>query len=155
MAAKNLTPFLLDAATVTARDAQYTGTPLTDVVGAGTYADPYLGGNRAGSNAPGVGINTGNVNPKLEDWTVLDQKGVARIPQNSQHIGGSGLGAGDQTNEPVRFIQGTDVNDTANFVVTDTAAVADAVMDTVSGAVNKTGATVAVGDRVWGPVPVA
>ena len=153
--AQNLPTVELDAAAVTARNAEYTGTPLTDDDGGATYADPYLGMNRAGSNAPGIGINSGNVNPKLDDWTVLDQAEAARSPQDSQHIGGSGLGAGDATSEPIRFVQGTDFNDTANFSVADAAAVADAAYDTVTGALNKTGKTVAIGDRIWGPIPVA
>jgi hypothetical protein len=153
--AQNLPTFELDAAAVTARNAEYTGTPFTDDDGGATYADPYLGMNRAGSNAPGIGINSGNVNPKLEDWTILDQAEAARSPQASQHIGGNGLGAGDDSTEPVRFVQGTDFNDTASFSVADAAAVADAAYDTVTGALNKTGKTVAIGDRIWGPIPVA
>jgi hypothetical protein len=153
--AKNLTSFFQDAVTTTARNAEYTGTPLTDPPGDGTFADPYLGCNRAGSNAPGIGINTGAVDPKLEDWTVADQAAAARTPQNSQHIGGDGLGAGSTDTEPVRFVQGADVNDTASFSVADTAAVADAIYDTGTGALNKTGATVAIGDRIWGPIPTA
>lgn len=153
--AKNMTTFFQDAATTTARNAEYPGTPLTDPPGDGTFADPYLGCNRAGSNAPGIGVNTGAVDPKLPDWTVLDQAGAARSPQDSQHLGGDGLGAGSTDNEPVRFIQGADVNDTASFSVADTAAVADAIYDIATGALNKTGATVAIGDRIWGPIPVA
>ena len=157
--AKNIPTFELDAAAVTARNAEYTGTPLTDTTGDGTTANPYLGGNRAGSNAPGIGICTGFVYvPNGGDtrlgWTQLDQAGAARIPQDSQHIGGNGLGAGDDSVEPIRLIQGADVNDTANFVVADTIAAPDAVCDSVSGAVNKTSETTAVGDLLWAPVPV-
>lgn len=153
--AKNIPTFLLDAAAVTARDAEYTGTPLTDVVGDGSYADPYLGMNRGGSNAPGIGIATGYVDPKVSDWTTLDQAEAARSPQDSQHIGGSGLGDGDATVEPIRAIQVADVNDTMSFSVADAAAVDGAEYDTVTGALNHTGTTVSIGDRIWGPIPVA
>jgi hypothetical protein len=154
MMARNFNTFFQDAVTTTARDAEYPGTPLTDPPGDGTYADPYLGCNRAGSNAPGIGINTGFVDPKLDDWTVLDQAGDARSPQNSQHIGGDGLGAGNQAVEPIRTVNGADVNNTMSFSVADTAAVADAIYDTATGALNRTGATVAIGDRIWGDIPV-
>jgi len=56
---------------------------------------------------------------------------------------------------PITMTEGADINDTANFVITDTAAADGAVMDTVSGAINDTGETVGVGDLVWGKVPVA
>lgn len=162
-ATPNLPTFELDAAAVTARNAEYSGTPFTDTDGDGTTVNPYLGCNRAGSCAPGIGINTGAVlvpnggAARPDDFTELDQAGAARIPQDSQHIGGSGLGSGDQSNEPIRVIDdiGTDFNDTVALVVADTAAAAGAEMDTVSGAVNQTGAAVAVGDLVWGNIPVA
>ena len=145
MAVLNLATYLLNAATVAARNAEITGTPFSSE-----------GMNLGGSNAPGIGINTGDINPKLSDWTTLDQAAAARDPQDSQHIGGDALGDGDQTSEPVRCIQGADVNDTLGFSVADTAAVADAVYDVGgTGAVNKTGETVAICDRIWGPIPVA
>lgn len=156
--AKNFNTFCLNATAVAARDAEYTGTPLTDDPGDGSYSDPYLGGNRAGSCAPGIGINTGNVDPKLEDWSILDQHEAARSPQDSQHIGGSGLGAGTvglTTETPIATVVAADVNDTLSFSVADAAAAPDAAYDTVTGAINKTGKTVAIGDRIWGPIPVA
>ena len=118
--------YFLDATAVAARDAEYTGTPCTDVVGAGSYADPYLGCNRAGSNAPGIGINaaaaglsSGAVNEN--EWTVLDQHNAARNPQDGAHIGNTGLGAGTAGpgDVPINIILGTDVNNTC--VLTDLA----------------------------------
>lgn len=158
------------------------GTPFVDIPGDGSY-NSYLGCNRAGSCAPGIGINTGDVlltaaqigagQTREESWTELDQDGDARIPQDSQHIGGTGFvdrsttswpssgGNEGKGTEPVTHViqpasvPGTvDVNDTANLVITDTAAADGAVMDTSSGAVNQTGSTVGVGDLVWGNVPV-
>ena len=112
--------FTLNATAVAARDAEYTGTPLTDPTGDGTYTDPYLGCNRAGSNAPGVGIATANGQCKLSDWTILDQHEAARTPQDSQHLGGSGLGAGTEgltTETPINAILAADINDTFALTV--------------------------------------
>jgi hypothetical protein len=155
----SLPTYLLDSAAVAARNAEYAGTPFTDTTGDGTTGAPALGCNRAGACAPGIGINTGDVDPKVSDWTTLDQAGAARAPQDSQHIGGSGLGAGDATVEPVRADetaqQVVDINDTVAFVVADTQAADGAVMDSVTGAVNQTGKQVEIGQRAWGTIPVA
>lgn len=159
--AKNIPTVLLSAAAVAARDGEYTGTPLTDVVGDGSY-NTYLGCNRAGSCASGIGINTGNVDPKVEDWSTLDQAEAARSPQQSSHIAQVNDTCPIATGTPavpadvdINAIQGTDVNDQVSFSVADQIAVADAIYDSATGALNKTGATTAVGDRIWGPVPVA
>ncbi|GAG03523.1 unnamed protein product, partial [marine sediment metagenome] len=129
-----------------------------------------------GSCAPGIGINTGNLlltaaqiaagEVRWADWTELDQFEAARIPQDTQHIGGI-EDAEDVTasprftpgDHPANLIQGQhggvpDFNDTANLVITDAAVADGGVMDTVSGAINKTGVTTAIGDLIWGPVPV-
>ena len=110
--------FFLDGAAVTARNAEYTGDPLSDTTGDGTTANPYLGGNRAGSCAPGIGIATANGQCKLDDWTILDQAGAARDPQDSSHIGKTGLGAGEAGagDVPINAIAGADVNDTVKLV---------------------------------------
>lgn len=152
--APNYASFYLSTPALISRNAEYAGgSPLTDTLGGGTYDDPYLGCNRAGSNAPGIGIATGLVNPKLSDWALLDQFGAAREPQNSQHIGGSGLGAGDDSSEAVKFIHGTDVNDQGYYVVADTAAFDGAVADSTTGTLNATGKRIAIGDILWGPNP--
>jgi hypothetical protein len=176
MTARNLPTNCASAAAITARDAEYPGTPFTDVPGDGTYADPYLGMNRAGSNAPGIGICTGITyqtaaeiaanGPIYTGWTEDDQAGNPRIPQDSQTISGIVAAAPEYEGVPyptpaqgsavpVTVTTGADINNTANFVITDTAAADGAVMDTVSGAINNTGATVGIGDLVWGQVPVA
>ena len=82
---------------------------------------------------------------KLEDWTVNDQAGNARTPQASSHIGGAG--------DPVRAVQGADVNDTLSFIEATIAAADGANMG--GGVINRTGSTVAIGDRVWGTNTVA
>jgi hypothetical protein len=159
--AKNIPSFQLNQTSVTARNAEYAGTPLTDTVGDGTTANPYLGCNAAGSCAPGIGINTGEIfafngeAARPETWTELDQAGAGRTPQDSQHIGGDGLGDGDATVNPLTYVQGADINNTANFVECDAAVAPDGICDTVTGAVNKSSQTTAVGDLIWGVVPVA
>jgi hypothetical protein len=160
---QNLPTFNLNAASVTARNAEYAGTPFSDADGDGSY-NSYLGMNRGGSNAPGIGINTGNIeyfdgDAELpEKWTVLDQAGAGRTPQDSQHIGGDGLGAGDATVNPINVIldpNGTpDFNEEAEFVVCDAVAATGVICDTVTGAVNRALQTTAIGDVVWGVTPV-
>lgn len=146
------------AAAITARNAEYTGTPFTDVPGDGTYADPYLGMNRAGGSNPGIGIDTGDVDNKLDDWTVLDQAGAARTPQDSGLIGhiNAATDPADPNNftpaqVPITVTEGADINDTVSFI----AAVVQAAPGAGMGAggadpLNRTGATVEIGQRVWG-----
>lgn len=158
--ATNRPTFLLSAAAETARNAEYTGTPFTDT-GAGTAADPFLGCNKAGSNAPGIGINTGNIDPKLQDWSVLDQAGDARTPQNSEHIAGVNVAitpGTPPTSTPVPIhdaVDPADVNNTMNYLAATQQAADGAIFDVTTGAVNHTGVTVEIGDRLWGVVPVA
>jgi hypothetical protein len=76
--------YFIDAAAQAARALE---TPLAS----------FLNGmNLGGSNAPGIGINMleGAVVGTPEQFTLLDQRGLPRAAQISQHIGGSGLGDG-------------------------------------------------------------
>jgi hypothetical protein len=139
----NLPSYSLNATSVTARQGE---TPNADWDG---------GLNRGGGNNMGVGINTGDVNPKAQDWSLNDQNGAARDPQNSQHIGGSGLDDGDQVTNAVRAIQSGDVNDTLAFVTANQTAEDGEVADTVTGTVNRTGKQVTAGQNLWGTIPVA
>ena len=157
--AQNLITYQLNATSVTARNAEYTGTPLSDVDGDGSY-NSYLGCNRAGSNAPGIGICTNQIDPKLEDWSVLDQSAAARAPQDSQHIGGDGLGAGDASVNPLNAV--IDPNGTPDF--NDTLSYIEAVVQAAPGAgfgtagadpVNRSDRTVEIGERLWGTNTVA
>ena len=163
----NVSTYQLDAATTAALNALYPGDPFDDVDGDGSY-NTYLGCNRAGSNAPGIGINSGNLYPlgvgvgNQESWSLEDQFEAGRTPQDSEHIGGDGLGAGEEFPagvNPINMIidqDGTpDFNNTANFVVADTVAAPGVECDTVTGAVNRTAVTTAVGDILWADVPVA
>lgn len=143
----NLPTYGRNEAAVTAREAQV---PLADF-------DEGL--NLGASNAPGVGICTQVPNPKLSDWTVLDQTETARDPQGTQHIGGLGIEDGNEgvyyDIQAADYEGGPDLNDTVHFLVADQQAVTDAVYHIASGAVNRGTETVEIGDRVWGTVPVA
>lgn len=139
----NLPTYGRDEVTVTALEAL---TPLADFDG---------GLNLGASNAPGIGICTDVVNPKLTDWSVLDQFENARDPQDSQHLGGDGLGAGLPTTAPIQGVLGADINDTVSFLVADQQAAPGVIFHIASGAVNRGTTTVEIGQRVWGLVPVA
>jgi len=163
----NLATYTLSAIAVATRNGQYAGTPFTDKEGSNTYANPVLGCNKAGSNACGIGINTGDVDPTLENWSVLGSRlngYAARTQQYSQPIGGTGLGGtypssgGEEGNfalTSIQLIRATDINDHVGYVVATVAAVDGAVADVASGIINATGATIAIGDRLWGPIAVA
>ncbi len=142
--ATNLPTYLLNANSVSARSAQV---PNADFSG---------GMNKGGSNAPGIGINTGNIDPKLDNWSVLDQAGDIRNPQDSQHIGGDGLTDGGQAKSAINVIQGADVNDSVSFIVAVVQAAPGAGFG-VAGAdpINRTGATIEIGDRAWGTNTIA
>jgi hypothetical protein len=68
----------IDDAAVTAREAEV------------PEANFNNGMNLGGSNACGIGINMneGAIVGSREQFTLLDQLGLARVPQISQHIGG-------------------------------------------------------------------
>lgn len=59
-------------------------------------ADFENGMNPGASCAPGIGINMGEgaVVGTPEQFTLLDQAGAVREPQDSSYIGGTGLGDG-------------------------------------------------------------
>ena len=82
MANPNAPTFFQDNTAKAVREAE---TPAAD------FDD---GMNYGGSNAPGIGIGTQEGGVQPPQWTLLDQDSDARVPQNSQHIGGSGLGDG-------------------------------------------------------------
>ncbi len=147
----NLPTYELNATEVAVRVAE--DWPLEDAV-------DFTGGmNLSGSCAPGIGINTGNIDPKLEDWSILDQAAAARAPQDSQHIGGDGSPAGLEGlagNAPINPVQGADINDTLSYIT----ALAQAAPGVGFGAVNadpknRTAVTIEIGDRAWGTNTVA
>ena len=143
--AQNLPSYTLREDTVTARESEVPDASFSD------------GMNLGGSNAGGIGINTGAPDPKVEDWTTLDQDENARDPQISQHIGGNALGSGSESESaPIRAVQDADINDTLSFVVV----AADAADGVGMGPgntdpINRTGEDVVIGQRVWGTNTVA
>lgn len=76
--------YFIDDTAVTARELEVTAAAFDN------------GMNLGGSNAPGIGINMneGAIDGRRSQFTLLDQHGDARVPQPSQHLGGSGLGDG-------------------------------------------------------------
>lgn len=145
---QNLATYLLNATSVAARDAEQ------------EVSGQFAGGmNLGGSNAPGVGIATQVINPKLDDWSVEDQHEAARVPQDSMHIGGDGLDAGEALlvgESVINVVQGADINDTMSFIV----ALAQAAPGVGFGAanadpVNRSDQTIEIGDRAWGTNTVA
>ena len=127
--ATNLATYYIDSTARTPRESE---TPNADWTG---------GMNDGASNAPGVGVNTGDYDPKEQDWP----RPVTEVLGESQIIGGtaSGLFAIDATfgsNALVAFVQAT----------ADVAP--DAVISNVAGfdMVNRTGKTIPNGSWAWG-----
>jgi hypothetical protein len=114
-------------------------------------AAQWSGGmNRAASNAPGIGINTGDHSPKVSDWPNTAPPAVAMpYNANSGHIG---LVSTSPANRIAAF-QGADNNDTLQFVTTAGAIAPGGAL--ITGVVNRTGLTVPSGARVWGTLTVA
>ena len=138
--AANLPTYFNDTAEIATRSAEL---PSAD----------FDGGMNKGTCQNGVGINTGNFDPKLEDWEDSDFNGVDAIPYpaKSQYIG---LDPG--ANDLVNVVQGADVNDTVEFVVAqqDTAP-GDGLGAAGAEPLNRTGQTVPTGARAWGTNTVA
>jgi len=146
MTAQNKAIYMLDADLM--RNSEYTGTPFTDSEGSGTYAAPRLGCNKAGSNAPFIGVATGLNNPSFGLAT------ADTAAHRGQHIG--------QTPDATTTLKvqlghaSADVNNTLAYVVVDVGgAAADAEADAATGALNRTGAAVVQDDEIWGEIPVA
>ena len=88
--------YFIDDVAVTARELEVVAASFVN------------GANLAGACSPGLGINMneGAVVGTPDQFTLLDQFGNSREAQISQHIGGSGLGAGSEGTLPdavVRF----------------------------------------------------
>ena len=115
-------------------------------------------GMNPGTCQPGVGINTGDYSPKVQDWAE-----VVIAPGVSQYIGGidpaettganTGVGTEGAAGQ-VDLLEPVDGNDTFAFVEADAETAADAVLDVTTGAVNRTGVTVPAAAWCWGTVPV-
>ena len=96
IAVPSIPTYELNATVVTAREAE-----TWPLAAAGDPDFGIAGVNLGGSNAPGIGINTGDFNPTVDNWTTEDQHEDARIPQLSQHIGGIPTAAGADAAVPV------------------------------------------------------
>jgi hypothetical protein len=131
--------------------------PTSGVV---AVADPnvegVVSGMIAGSCSPGIGVSTGIINPKGEDW---DR--VTKVLQD-QPLGWGGDSAvtGQETadipdSHTVNYGAADFNNTPVTFVIANTQAAPNAVYDSISGAINRTDQTVEIGDWLWGPVPVA
>ena len=138
----NLATYAVNPATLATRSGEVPNADFTD------------GMNRGGCNQ-GVGICTDVRDTQLVDWSVLDQDGATRAPQNSQHIGGNGLGVGDASVTPINVINGADINDTAVYEVADQVAANGAIYHIGTGAINVGTSTIQIGERAWGAIPVA
>lgn len=110
------------------------------------------GNNRAGSNASGVGINTGDFNPNVASWR--------RIPQvpfvASMHIAGSAYGDGDRMTWPVAGVlpDGTLVG--IAFVQAEQDTPSLGVLDPNGvNAINRTNDVVPEGQWVFGTVEIS
>lgn len=103
-------------------------------------ADLVGGLNKGGSCSPGVGVNTGDYDPKVTDWSR-----DVRNPQNGQNIGGVAA--------PLTVDQGADINDQVAFVEATGAVAPDA--DIIAGVANKTGKTLESGNWAWGLKAIA
>ena len=99
------------------------------------------GANKAASCAPGIGINTGDYDPKVTDWSQDE-----RTAQKSQTIG--------HTQAGITVDQDPDFNDNVSFVQATASTAPDAEFGT-TGAFNKTGKTVPQDSWAWGLVPNA
>lgn len=170
----NIPSFTLSATAVTERNAEYPGNPFTDDNGDGSY-NTYLGMNRSGCS-PGIGIGTGfvlgadaaEVNGRPEKWTLLDQDGNARDPQQSGHIGfvNAAVVPGGElqdppvpnfTPAPVDINSVLDQHGTPDFademqMAAASQQAAPGVGIGVAGAdpVNRTNVTVEIGEVIWG-----
>jgi hypothetical protein len=134
--ATNLTTYYIDSTAITAREAET------------VHADTlYTGGmNEAGSNAPGIGINTGNHSPSTSSWA---QDSTDERMQDSNIIGGtaSGLHCKDATFGDTALV-GFSV---AAAPIADGAAIDADVDGSGFAIVNRTGVTIPSGAWCWGP----
>lgn len=105
-------------------------------------ADFAGGMNTGGSCAPGIGVNTGDINPKLSDWPVRSPERI----ENSQLIGKAASAI--FTKDPT-----FGANALVAYVTAAGAVAPDATINVnVEGfaIVNRTGKAMVAGDRAWG-----
>ena len=134
MTGKNLTTFYVDDAAVAIRELETPNANWEDGV------------NRGGSNACGIGINTGNYDPKESDWPRPETPAF----QTSQIIGGTPSDLSMKSDYGGGLAG--DVVRTA-FVQASAPVLPDGVIAEVSGVdiLNKTGQTIPADAWAWGP----
>jgi hypothetical protein len=131
----SLPTFFQDSVLTAARQAEETN-PDADWAG---------GANKAGSNAPGIGIATGDYGYKTSDWDLAD--GTFGVSQN--------IGTDNGVNNRITLDQDPDFNDQVVYVFADADTAPGAELDAATGAINMTGETVPAGEPCWGLVAVA
>lgn len=84
----------------------------------------FLNGMNNGSCQPGIGISGGPVNlaGSPEQFTLSDQNGATRTPQDGQSIGGIALGDGAITNQPIDLVDAADNSGDGTVTVDGTGA---------------------------------
>ena len=128
----NYVTFFQDSVITAARAAEVPNADFVDTDGNGC--------NRAASNSPAIGVNTGDYDPKVSDWPRADGFAI-----------GQNIGTDNGVHNRVKTIP--DGNDHARFIQ----AVADVAPDGqfgVTDAFNRTGKTVPNGSWAWAHVPV-
>lgn len=121
----------------------------------------WSGGMNLASCQPGVGINTGDYDPKLQDWPLSDWNGENAAPYvgASQFIGGvdpsesndadTGNGTPGNTTKIV-LIDPVVGNSGFTYIQADGNIANDGELSVGSGVFNKTGKTVPAGSYCWG-----
>ena len=84
----------------------------------------FLNGMNNGSCQPGIGIAGGPTDLVGSDaqFTLLDQAGAARTPQQGQSIGGIALGAGAETTQAIDLVDMADDSGDGTVTVDGTGA---------------------------------
>ena len=131
LATPNRATYYRDSAVRTARASQVTGASFTD------------GANNGGCAGPGIGIATGEVNPKWNTSTSTPS-GTPPIWGASQYIG---LVPGSNGRIET-YVSSGDLNDQVALVQATAGVAIDAVI--ASGVTNKTGVALVTGDWAWG-----
>ena len=110
----------------------------------------FVGGANAGSNGCGVGVNTGNPDPKPSDWSIP----VAPADHyfaDSQYIG-KDPGANSRITLAPNGVVGSSKVAFARALVAAAPGVVFNANAGVGGAINRTSVTLQIGQHAWGEV---